>query len=31
MLKAAGPSAHLFHGTLEQHSIYHIAKHILGM
>lgn len=30
-LKAAGPSAHLFHGTLEQHSIYHIARHILGM
>ncbi|ASR53219.1 alkaline phosphatase [Blastomonas fulva] len=30
VLKAAGPSAHLFHGTLEQHSIYHIAKHILG-
>lgn len=31
VLKAAGPGAHLFHGTLEQHSIYHIAKHILGM
>ncbi|WP_017669926.1 alkaline phosphatase [Blastomonas sp. AAP53] len=31
VLKAAGPQAHLFHGTLEQHSIYHIAKHILGM
>ncbi|GGB56238.1 alkaline phosphatase [Blastomonas aquatica] len=31
VLKAAGPSAHLFGGTLEQHSIYHIAKHILGM
>lgn len=31
LLKAAGPSAHLFHGTLEQHSIYHIARHILGM
>lgn len=31
LLKAAGPSAHLFHGTLEQHSVYHIAKHILGM
>jgi alkaline phosphatase len=31
VLKAAGPSAHLFHGTLEQHSVYHIAKHILGM
>lgn len=31
VLKAAGPSAHLFSGTLEQQSIYHIAKHILGM
>ncbi len=31
VLKAAGPSAHLFHGTLEQHSIYHIARYVLGM
>lgn len=31
VVKAAGPQAHLFHGTLEQHSIYHIAKHILGL
>jgi len=31
LLKAAGPSAHLFSGTLEQHSIYHIARHILGL
>lgn len=31
VLKAAGPSAHLFHGTLEQNSIYHIARYILGL
>ncbi|WP_373488984.1 alkaline phosphatase [Blastomonas sp.] len=31
LLKAAGPQAHLFHGTLEQQSIYHIARHIMGM
>lgn len=31
VVKASGPSAHLFSGTIEQHSIYHIAKHILGM
>lgn len=31
VLKAAGPSAHLFHGTLEQHSVYHIARYILGL
>ncbi|MEZ5709046.1 MAG: alkaline phosphatase [Blastomonas sp.] len=29
-LKAAGPQAQLFHGTIEQNLIFHIARHILG-
>ena len=30
-LKAAGPQSHLFHGTIEQNTVFHIAKHILGL
>jgi alkaline phosphatase len=27
---ASGPFAHLFHGTVEQHFIFHVAAHALG-
>jgi alkaline phosphatase len=30
-LKAAGPQSHLFRGTLEQNTVFHIAKYILGL
>jgi len=31
VIKADGPRAHLFHGTIEQNVIFHLAKHALGL
>lgn len=31
VIKAQGPRAHLFSGTMEQNVIFHIAKHALGL